>query len=223
MLKISSILNTLFALILLGATIAMFLFGYSYFIASDDDGRSSTVNPSEDSTSNSVIGVIERSSNLVKKSEIDAPKSVITSILKPAPEPISQKVPQASVKPAAKKELISLYPDDSDKYPAFTTLEKDNGIIVYNSGSEWSHIISASGVPVWIRGDMVKSVGSGYIEVIIPRVNARSSPNTQTSAIIGSLSQGEILKVSRKRDGWFRVWSPVRFRAWVKTQDLESG
>lgn len=211
--KISFLLNALFALILLGVIIAMLFFGYRFISdTSNYNVTSSESELSEDSTNTSAISPVEPISNQLVNSDVIKVASVIELI----PEAESEPVP----KPEPKKQFISLYPATSDELDAFTTLEKDIGIVVYHAGPEWTEILSSKGMPVWIRGDLVKNIGSGYVEVFIPRVNARSAPNTESSVVIGSLVKGEVLKVNRKQDGWIRAWSPVRFRAWVKTKDL---
>jgi len=77
-------------------------------------------------------------------------------------------------------------------------------------------------MPVWIRGDLIEQRASGYMEVIVGRANTRSAPNQTDGVVMGKLVRGEIIKVSKKSDGWARVWSPIRFSAWIKTSDIET-
>ena len=215
MTKVSFILNALFSIVLLSLISVMLFFGYRYYT---DNNNVSLLNVEaiENDANQGSVSVVQTIPNQVKTESEVVPQSQQDSVLIPAVV-ATEKSTTALV---PKKQFIKLYPRDDENYSAFTTLEKDKGIVVYTSGDEWTEIISAKGVPIWIRGDLVKDIGSGYVEVIRDRVNARSEPNTETSVVLGSVVQGELLNVSRKNDGWVRAWSPIRFRAWVKTEDL---
>ena len=203
--NINSAFYTLSVVNFLGLVVILLFFGYRYYDSSFDDAELAEIQSPQSSLNQPSKSVIQ---------------PIITD--KVIQEPIEKvAVAEPKPKPVPTKTLITLYPDDSDAYPALTTMELNSEIAVYNAGPEWTQVISEKGVPVWIRGDLVKNVASGYVEIIIASVNARSEPNTESSAVIGSLAKGEVLKVSRKKDGWVRAWSPVRFLTWVKTEDLE--
>lgn len=137
-----------------------------------------------------------------------ANNEVIQKVAAPKPTPV-------------KKHFLRLYPSSSGKYPVFSTMELNKDVAIFPSDGEWTQIISAKGIPVWIKAELVKEQINGYVEVVVGRANARSAPDKLKGAIVGALDRGELLKVNRKKDGWVRVWSPIRFRAWVKTSDLK--
>ena len=219
MTKVSFILNALFSIVLLGLIGVMLFFGYRYY-ADEDNVSLLNVEAIENDVNQGSVSVVQTIPNQVNTEPDVVPQSQQDSVLIPAVVATEVATEKRTAPVVPKKQFIKLYPRDDEKYSAFTTLEKDKGIVVYTPGDEWTEIISAKGVPIWIRGDLVKDIGSGYVEVIRDRVNARSEPNTETSVVLGSVVQGELLNVSRKNAGWVRAWSPIRFKAWVKTEDL---
>jgi len=115
---------------------------------------------------------------------------------------------------------IPIYTGNDDDARIFTTFKDRTELIVSASTDEWSQVISERGFPVWIREDLVQKFSSGYVSVIVNRANARTSPGVTDSVSLGKLLVGDVLKINRKQDNWIRVWSPIKFRAWVKTEDL---
>jgi len=127
-------------------------------------------------------------------------------------------------KPEPKKPVIhsiSIYSINDEAVPAFTTLKDRSQLVVLASNGEWSEVISSIGFPVWVHGDLVEKFGPGYVSVTTNRANARIKPQVENSASLGKLRASDVLKVNRKQGDWVRVWSPLKFKAWVKTNDLQ--
>ena len=218
----SFIFNTLAAVSLLGVILVLLVLGYQYLDNSTEavvleevkPGASKVTIATETNVATSKVGNVKQT-GMVEVISIPTPATSTTPV-----KAASTPVVTPTIKP---KQLISLYPDDSDKHPAFTTLENNKEeIIVLSTGPVWTQILSSRGLPVWIRNDMVKDYRNGFVEVTVNSARTRSTPNTQTSAIMGIVSKGEVMKVNRKQENWIRVWSPIRFRTWVKTDDLEA-
>ncbi len=140
-----------------------------------------------------------------------------------AEEPNPLVKPQASIKTVAapKTVQIPIYTKAAGLGRIFTTFKDRGELIVISSEGEWAQVISTRGFPVWVRGDLVESFSKGYVTIVVKAANARTSPGTSNSALLGQLPQGEILKVNKKQGQWFRVWSPIKFKAWVKLSDFE--
>jgi hypothetical protein len=115
---------------------------------------------------------------------------------------------------------ISVYTTNDINAQILTTFNDMTELVVLASNSEWSEVISVRGFPVWVQEDLVRKFASGYVSVIVNRANARSVAGVSNSVSLGKLFIGDVLKVSRRQGQWVRVWSPLKFSAWVKTKDL---
>lgn len=202
MIKISYILNILVAIVALGILVMALLYGIRYFATSTENSFPSRELVQSNELTESVVNAV----------------TLVESPIQPVEktEPIAPAVPVAPP-----KLMVALYPNDRGDFSAFTTMENNSEIIVFDSKDEWTEVFSSHGLPVWVRGDMVKEYGNGYVEVVVASARTRNLPTTESTVVMGNLTQGEVLKVSRKKDGWFRVWSPIRFRAWAKTEELD--
>jgi len=162
----------------------------------------------------------EKTENIEETSPIDVPDVVEVSkvVSLPQTELSQEPIKVVPVEPATVS--IGLYAGDNVEMTIFTTLKDRSDLVALESNSDWTEVISSRGFPVWVRGDLVKEIRSGYVEVIVARANARTKPNTNDSVSVGKLLVGDVLKVNRKQGEWIRVWSPLRFRAWVKTTEL---
>ena len=94
-------------------------------------------------------------------------------------------------------------------------------LIVSSSNAEWTKVKSADGFPVWVHQDFIR-ITDDIGTIRGNSVNARSVPLITTGSIVGRLNNGERLAVLDKRNEWFRVVSPNRFHAWVKTDDFQN-
>lgn len=130
--------------------------------------------------------------------------------------------PQAKIKSIAAPKIVQIpiYTKADGSGLIFTTFKDRDELIITRSDDEWAEVISTRGFPVWVRGDLVESFSKGYVNVIVNTANARSSPGTSNSISLGKLHQGEVLKINKKQGQWIRVWSPIKFKAWVKKRDF---
>lgn len=124
-------------------------------------------------------------------------------------------------KPAPPAIRIPIYTKPTKEGVIFTTFNLREDLLISRRVKGWAEVIGVKGFPVWVRQDMVEQFNSGYVRVLVHRANARSSAGMEKSVPLGKLSAGDILKVSQRRDDWVRVWSPIRFKAWVKLSDLQ--
>ena len=85
---------------------------------------------------------------------------------------------------------------------------------------EWAIVTNQTGFPVWVSSDFIK-VNGASATILGTSVNARSVPLVANGTIVGQLDKGEKLTVLDQRNNWYRLQSPKRFKAWVKTEDLD--
>ena len=76
-----------------------------------------------------------------------------------------------------------------------------------------------NGFPVWVHEDYI-DVSDDIGLVKGNAVNARSVPLITNGTIVGQLNNDEAVVVLDKKEAWFRVMSPSRFKAWVKTDEF---
>lgn len=115
---------------------------------------------------------------------------------------------------------IPIYTKNGSSGRVFTTFKNRDELIVVDSSGEWSQVVSIRGFPAWVRGDLVENFSKGYVKVVVNTANARTSPKVTSSVLLGQLQRDDVLKVNRKQGKWIRVWSPIKFKAWVKSSDL---
>ena len=136
------------------------------------------------------------------------------------PEPLLKSQAKIENSAVPKTFQISIYTKAGSSGRIFTTFKDRGELVITRSDGEWAEVISTRGFPVWVRGDLVKNFSKGYVTVIVNTANARTSPGTSNSSLLGQLQQGEVLKTNKKQGQWIRVWSPIKFKAWVKMSDL---
>jgi len=114
---------------------------------------------------------------------------------------------------------IAVYTNPSPRAVLIAILDVRNQLNVISSTSEWTKVSHPNGFPVWVHRDFVDV--SDDIGVITGNsVNARSVPLLTNGSIVGKLNTGETLSILDTRDEWYRLMSPRRFNAWVKTEDF---
>jgi len=121
----------------------------------------------------------------------------------------------------AGQRLIKVFPNPEIDGDLIPTADITDGIKISKRSGEWTSINSTKGFPVWVHGDFVK-VKNKRGTITGSNVNARSKPNVANGAIVGRLNKGETLQIISDNGTWYRLNSPARFVAWVKTQDLDS-
>ena len=92
---------------------------------------------------------------------------------------------------------------------------------VVSRGDDWTEITSRKGFPVWVHNNYIV-VADDIGTISGEAVNARSVPIIAKGSVVGRLNKDETLQVLDKRNDWYRVQSPDRFRGWVRTVELES-
>lgn len=145
------------------------------------------------------------------------------SKLEPVPEAVTsvKEAPKAVLIPVSKTVQIPIYTKGDGSGKIFTTFKDRDELVIVRSSDEWGEVISPSGFPAWVRGDLVESFSKGYVSVIVNVANARTSPSTKNSVTLGRLQRGDVLKVNKKQGEWIRVWTPIKFKGWVKMSDYK--
>ncbi len=158
----------------------------------------------------------DQTGEMVSKLE---PRLVQAELGQPKAEPIKLE-PDVEVVARPKVPQIPIYSKGDGAGKVFTTFRGRKDLIVSEYEGEWAKTVSSQGFPVWVRQDMVENFSKGYVRVIVNRANARTFPSVKDSVPLGKLAAGDILKINRTQGDWVRVWSPLKFRAWVKISDL---
>jgi len=113
---------------------------------------------------------------------------------------------------------IAVYTNPSKRSVLITILDERKNLKVINSSPDWTEVTNGNGFPVWVHQNyIVVSDDIGSIQG--NAVNARSVPLITSGTIVGQLNDNETLAVIDKKNAWFRVISPKRFRGWVKTDE----
>ncbi len=121
---------------------------------------------------------------------------------------------------SASSKPIAVYTDPSKRSVLIAILDIRDQLVVSDSDAQWTKVRNVGGFPVWVHQDFIQITDDiGTIQG--NAVNARSVPLITKGSIVGRLNDGEKLAVLDKRNGWFRVMSPNRFHAWVKTEDFQ--
>lgn len=118
------------------------------------------------------------------------------------------------------KSPIALFTNPQVRSVLIAIINNPNNLNVRSSNAEWSVVDSKIGFPIWIHGDFLR-VNNNRGVITGQTVNARSVPIITKGTIVGSFNQGETVRILTKRGEWYRVISPLRFKAWVKTDDLK--
>lgn len=116
---------------------------------------------------------------------------------------------------------IAVYTDPAKRSVLIAILDIRDQLVVSDSGAEWTKVRNVEGFPVWVHQDFIQ-ITDDIGTIRGNAVNARSVPLITKGSIVGRLNDGEKLAVLDKRKGWFRLMSPNRFHAWVKTKDFQN-
>ena len=121
---------------------------------------------------------------------------------------------------SAVKSPIALFTNPQVRSVLIAIINDPNNLNVHSSNAQWSLVNSKIGFPVWVHEDFLR-VNNNRAVITGQTVNARSVPIITNGTIVGSFNQGEKVKILTKRKEWYRVASPLRFKAWAKTDDLK--
>lgn len=109
----------------------------------------------------------------------------------------------------AKVKADALYLRESPGGDVITTLSQNTVVAVLNNSSSWYKVV-VNGKEGYVSGEYLTgttttdfSVGNGKI-VCDTTVNFRSQPNT-SSSVLGSLTNGTVVKVIGVQGGWYKV------------------
>lgn len=116
---------------------------------------------------------------------------------------------------------IAVYTNPNKRSVLITMLDVRKQLTTIKTSPEWTQVSSDDGFPVWVHRDYIQ-VSDDIGTISGNGVNARSVPLITNGSIVGSLNNGETLAVLDKKDAWYRVMSPSRFKAWVKTDEFHS-
>jgi hypothetical protein len=122
---------------------------------------------------------------------------------------------------AAFDKSIAIYTDPSIRRILVAIEDLSDALIVVSKNNDWTKVTSRKGFPVWVHENYIEvSSKTGIISA--ESVNARSVPIITKGSIVGQLNKNETLTVLNKKGNWYRVQSPARFQAWVKTSELQN-
>ena len=92
---------------------------------------------------------------------------------------------------------------------------------VVKRDNDWTIVTHNNGFPVWVHQDFLELTDDiGTIKGT--NVRARSVPIVADETFLDLFKLNETVSVLGKRKGWYRVTSPRRFKAWVKTSELSA-
>ncbi len=114
---------------------------------------------------------------------------------------------------------IAVYTNPAKRSVLITILTIRDQLNVVNTTPEWTEVTNDSGFPVWVHQDYIV-VADDIGTIQGSSVNARSVPLITSGTIVGQLNDTETLAVLDKKNSWYRVMSPSRFKAWVKTDEF---
>jgi TPR repeat protein len=116
---------------------------------------------------------------------------------------------------------IAVYTNPKKRSVLITMLDVRKQLTTIKTSPEWTQVSSDDGFPVWVHRDYIQ-VSDDIGTISGNGVNARSVPLITNGSIVGSLNNDETLAVLDKKNAWYRVMSPSRFKAWVKTDEFHS-
>jgi len=115
---------------------------------------------------------------------------------------------------------IAIYTNPAVRSVLIAILDIRDQLSVVSKTDEWTLVTADAGFPVWVHENFI-AVADDIGTVTGTGVNARSVPLITNGTVVGKLQKGEMVAVLDQRDKWFRVKSPKRFKAWVKTAEYE--
>ena len=121
---------------------------------------------------------------------------------------------------AAPNLSIAVFTNPAVRSVLITILDDVSSITTIERGNRWTMITSSRGFPVWVSSNFVRVNGDRGV-ISATSVNARSVPLVTQGSVVGRFNRGEKVEILDSRNNWYRVYSPERFRGWVKTEDFE--
>ena len=128
--------------------------------------------------------------------------------------------PKKQKKESNQLKSIATYTNPAKRSVLIGIIDSRDTLTVVSRTPEWAIVTNQAGFPVWVSTDFIK-VNGDKGTILGTSVNARSVPLVANGTIVGQLDMGEIVTVLDRRNDWYRIMSPPRFKAWVKTEDLD--
>ena len=135
----------------------------------------------------------------------------------PASEPAGSETTEAT--PQSTGNEIAVYTNPAIRSVLIGVVKQRDALQIVQRGAEWTSVRSRNGFPVWVSGDFVRADGNTGT-ITGSSVNARSVPIIINGTVVGQLDKNESVKILGQRGDWYRIMSPARFVAWVKTSEL---
>ncbi len=140
-------------------------------------------------------------------------------------EVIQNKLSASDIEPAqtsniGEPESVFLYSKPSLDAINLGRINNDAEVIYIVNHGEWSSLMMASGIPVWIHSDLIDSIDSSLGEVNSNDASLRISPNMSDDTIVTHIQEGDKLQLIERQGDWLRVYTPADYSAWVKSAEL---
>ncbi len=101
------------------------------------------------------------------------------------------------------------------------TVGRDRTLIVTEVRGDWAKVEVPSDIHTFISEKWVTRTGKDAGQVAGSRVNVRSAPNADSSAILTTLEKGDEVRIVGATDGWLEILAPDAVKAWVQKSVLE--
>lgn len=170
----------------------------------DAASSASSSEPIEEQTDHSDSGVAEPIEPIAETEQVSPTTQTRTE---PQQQTLEQHAIALYTNPKVRSVLIAILPQRD----TLTEISRDD---------EWAIVSSTEGFPVWVHGDYLDVI-DGVGRLTGQSVNARSVPIVTNGTVVGKLNKDELVAVISKRNEWYRITAPERFKAWVKTSELD--
>lgn len=107
----------------------------------------------------------------------------------------------------------------SRDYFAFTAVRAGQQVIVVESSGEWSMVVLPRSIPVYVHEGYVRAEGQSGV-VTADRLMVRVGPEKKHESV-GTLSQGERVKVLGRDGHWLRIEPTAGTSGWIHRQYLK--
>ncbi|MCI0341831.1 MAG: SH3 domain-containing protein [Planctomycetales bacterium] len=101
------------------------------------------------------------------------------------------------------------------------TVGRDRTLIVTEVRGDWAKVEVPSDIHAFISEKWVTRSGKDQGQVAGSRVNVRSAPNADSSAILTTLEKGDEVRIVGATDGWLEILAPDAVKAYVQKSVLE--
>ncbi len=99
-------------------------------------------------------------------------------------------------------------------------LTASENVVVLGKSYEWYKIQLPLAANVYIRADYIKLLDARSGEIIGSKVNLRSKPDSNAS-ILGQLSRGDLVKLDKQENDWWKIEPSSTAVAWIHSSFVE--